>query len=150
MNPQKDCAAQKRGEKVGYRCPPEATRFKKGQSGNPKGRPKGSLNVATLLAKALRERVVINENGNRKSVTKLEAALKQLINKAATGDIRALRHLFELLSESESKQNISAVQAPMGEADREVLQGILKRFQNEPRGGHENEEEPDGNDTERG
>ncbi|HTV56705.1 MAG TPA: DUF5681 domain-containing protein, partial [Terriglobia bacterium] len=75
---------------VGYGKPPENTRFKKGVSGNPKGRPKGSLNVANAFAKALREKVVIVEHGQRKSVTKFEAALKQLVNKAASGDLRAL------------------------------------------------------------
>src|ERR1039458_6542262 len=50
---------------VGYGAPPEATRFKKGVSGNPKGRPRGSLNVATVFTKILRERVVINEHGQR-------------------------------------------------------------------------------------
>ncbi len=77
-------------KEAGYGKPPETTRFKKGTSGNPKGRPKGSLNVATVFMKALREKVVINEHGQRKTVTKLEAALKQLANKAASGELRAL------------------------------------------------------------
>ena len=78
---------------VGYRNPPVGTRFKKGVSGNPKGRPKGSLNLAAMFTKTLRERVVINEHGRRRTVTKLEAALKQLVNKAASGDLRALAQL---------------------------------------------------------
>ena len=81
---------------VGYGTPPEATRFRKGVSGNPKGRPKGSLNVATVFTNILRERVVINEHGQRKTVTKLEAALKQMVNKAASGESRALGLLLEL------------------------------------------------------
>lgn len=48
---------------------PQHTRFKKGQSGNPNGRPKGALNLATVLARTLREKVVINEHGQRKVVT---------------------------------------------------------------------------------
>jgi hypothetical protein len=60
---------------VGYGSP-NGTRFKKGQSGNPQGRPKGTLNLATVLWRALREKVVIYENGRRKSVTKLEASVK--------------------------------------------------------------------------
>ena len=115
---------------VGYGRPPEATRFRKGTSGNPKGRPRGSLNVAALFTKTLRERVVINENGQRKKVTKLEAALKQLVNKSATGDLRALRQLVELARDAEAKQNTSGTQSPgIGELDQEVIDGIVKRFE---------------------
>jgi hypothetical protein len=115
---------------VGFCRPPEATRFRRGVSGNPKGRPKGSLNVATAFTKALREKVVINEGGQRKTVTKLEAALKQLVNKAASGDIRALRQLIELARDAEAKQQASSGQDPvLSELDQEVLEGILKRFE---------------------
>lgn len=115
---------------VGYGSPPEASRFKKGVSGNPKGRPKGRVNVVTALAKALREKVVINENGRRRTVTKLEAAIKQLVNKAATGDLRALRHLTELAQDAEAKQNLNnSEKEALNDLDREVMQGILQRFQ---------------------
>ena len=116
--------------KVGYCHPPESTRFTKGQSGNPKGRPKGTRNVATILAAALRERVVINENGQRKTISKLDAGVKQLVNKAASGDLRALQSLLALLREGEDRDNTAAARTPaMGEADQTVMEGILKRFQ---------------------
>ena len=82
---------------VGYGKPPRHTRFKKGQSGNPKGRPNGSKNAATLLNEALHEEVVVNENGRRRTLTKLEAAMKQLANRAAAGDHRSLQLLFNQL-----------------------------------------------------
>src|SRR5271157_5696234 len=114
---------------VGYRSPPEATRFKKGVSGNPRGRPKGSLNVATVLTRTLREKVAINENGRRRTVTKLEAALKQLVDKAAAGDLRALRHLTALAHDAEAQQNLRDSQLQdLSESDRDVMQGILRRF----------------------
>src|SRR5260370_10634823 len=58
---------------VGYCNPPERTRFKKGRSGNPQGRPRGTFNMATVLERTLREKVVINENGKRKTITKLRS-----------------------------------------------------------------------------
>jgi hypothetical protein len=116
-------------DRVGYQRPPEATRFKKGVSGNPKGRPKGSLNVATVFLKTLHEKVVVNEHGQRRTVTKLEAALTQLVNKAATGDLRALRQLLELAREAEARQSLPAAQnVVLSDLDHEVMQGVLERF----------------------
>jgi Family of unknown function (DUF5681) len=126
-----------KSEEVGYGHPPLSTRFQRGKSGNPKGRPKGSLNVRTLLAATLRERVVINEGGQRKSVTKLEAALKQLTNKAAGGDLRAIVQLVGLAQEAEEKENLTVPEKTVvGEIDQKVMQGILNRFQitTEPKG----------------
>jgi len=82
--------------RVGYRNPPQHSRFKKGQSGNPKGRPKRSESFARLARRTLNERIVIKENGERRVISKLEAVLKQLINKAATGDARAIRDVIKL------------------------------------------------------
>src|SRR5258708_4423322 len=79
---------------VGFGKPPKHTRFRKGHSGNPKGRPRGSRNASTLLDEALKERVVVSENGRRRKVTKLEAILTQLVNKAAQGDHRATQLLL--------------------------------------------------------
>jgi hypothetical protein len=115
---------------VGFRRPPEATRFQKGVSGNPRGRPRGSLNVATAFAKALREKVVINEHGKRKTVTKLEAAMKQVVNKGASGDLRAVVQVVALAQYAEAKQSVQNLQDPViADVDKEVIEGIVKRFQ---------------------
>jgi hypothetical protein len=81
---------------VGKGKPPKHTRFRKGKSGNPTGRRRGSLNMATLLERALNERVAVTENGKHKTITKLQAMLKQLANKAASGDTRVIRLLMPL------------------------------------------------------
>ena len=98
---------------IGYGRPPRHTRFKKGQSGNPKGRPNGSKNAATLLKEALHEEVVVSENGRRRKVTKLEAAMKQLANRAAAGDHRSLQLLLQQLltiDRKSSDQSLTLVQ----------------------------------------
>ena len=81
---------------VGYRKPPANTRFKKGQSGNPKGRPRGSKNMATLLDEKLNARVPISENGKRKTITMRTAISKQTVRKAASGNEKFIKLVFEL------------------------------------------------------
>jgi hypothetical protein len=94
---------------VGFGKPPKNTRFRSGHSGNPKGRPRGTKNTSTLLDEALKERVIVVENGGRRSVTKLEAILKQLVNKAAQGDHRAtqllLAHQIPRIEEGEASRS---------------------------------------------
>jgi len=115
---------------TGYGRPPESTRFKPGVSGNPKGRPKGSLNVATVFVKALREKITVNEHGRRKTVTKLEAALKQLINKAASGDLRALNQLLQLAADAEARASVVGTQTTeLNQLDQQVMADIVSRFQ---------------------
>lgn len=123
------------GYPVGYRKPPVRTRFKKGESGNPKGRPKGSLNLATVLIRTLREHVVVNEGGHRKTVTKLEAAVKQLANKAASGDLGALRQLFSVMDTVEQRsQEAATPMTSLDAADQEVVQKMLERFEDNFKG----------------
>ena len=113
---------------VGFGKPPKRSQFRRGVSGNPKGRPKGKRNFATVLERTLQEKVVINENGVRKTVTKLEAAAKQLVNQAASGDLVALRQLAWLASSVE-EQLIAPSTKQLTDDDRKVMDGILKRFE---------------------
>ena len=83
-------------DSVGYGQPPRRSRFKRGKSGNPRGRPKGSFRPGTILTKALKEKVAVQENGKRKSITKLQAIMKQAVNRATTGDSKAIQQLINL------------------------------------------------------
>lgn len=75
--------------KVGYGRPPKSGQFKRGKSGNPKGRPKGSLKLATDLAAELNEQITIREDGRQRRVSKQRALIKSLMAKALQGDVRA-------------------------------------------------------------
>jgi hypothetical protein len=82
--------------KVGYANPPKATQFKRGVSGNPNGRPKGSRNLATDLAAELEELTTVKEDGRRRRVSKQRALIKSLMNKALQGDVRSSAALLGL------------------------------------------------------
>ena len=82
---------------VGYGKPPEASRFKPGQSGNPNGRPKGSKSSRTLLDRALSSPITITENGMSKTVERREALFMSLTAKALKGDMRSLALVIKLM-----------------------------------------------------
>jgi len=82
--------------KIGYGKPPKATQFQKGKSGNPRGRPKGSLNLATDLASELGEVITVSEHGCPRRVSKQRALIKSLMAKALQGDIRAATAVLAL------------------------------------------------------
>jgi hypothetical protein len=114
---------------VGYRKPPRHTRFKAGQSGNAKGRPKGAKNFATVIALELNGRVPVTENGQRKKITKLEAMVKQMVNQAASGDLKAANTVFtqtRLHEEAAPKnEGFAAFDTPEHQL---VIDGIVARI----------------------
>jgi hypothetical protein len=81
---------------VGYGKPPKATQFRKGQSGNPQGRPKTNRTLALDLADELREKVTVREKGRSQSVSMRRALLKSLLAKAKKGDTRAIKDVLAL------------------------------------------------------
>jgi hypothetical protein len=82
---------------VGYGKPPKSTQFKPGQSGNPKGRSRGSKNLKTDLAEELSEKIVVHEGGSSHSISKQRAVVKTLITNTLKGDARAATSLLSMM-----------------------------------------------------
>lgn len=82
---------------VGYKKPPIASRFPKGRSGNPKGRPRGSKNVRDVFEREMSRRLVGRVNGRRTSMTSLQAIVKQLFHRSVAGDLKATKLLLDCL-----------------------------------------------------
>lgn len=86
---------------VGYKSPPRHTRFRKGQSGNPKGRPRGK-GVRSAAEKVLDRMVTATVDGERRRVPITEALVLQLAQKALGGDHRASREILRIADQIEA------------------------------------------------
>lgn len=107
--------------------PQRDTRFRPGQSGNPKGRPKGSLSFQTLIERELRKSIVFNENGRQKRLTKQEIIVRRLAHDGIHGDYKAIALLMKLAniaSISDSDLPDTNVAMP----DKSMLKLIAKRL----------------------
>lgn len=114
---------------VGYKKPPKHTRFKTGQSGNPKGRPRGAKNFDTALSKELSSQVEIHEHGRRRKISKREAIAKQLVTKAAAGDHKCMSTtLAEARRMEEKQENGNATAITMSPEDDRVADSIIERL----------------------
>ena len=110
--------------KVGYQNPPIETRFKKGVSGNRKGRPKGHKNFNTKLKYLLDKKIPITTADGTITATKGEAILLQLTNKAAQGDNKAIQTLLpkmEALYNADAERTARA----FSKTDMEILKDFL-------------------------
>jgi hypothetical protein len=94
---------------VGFGKPPQSTQFKPGESGNPDGRPRGAKNFATAIEQELVTRITVTENGRRRRISKREVIAKHLVNKAASGDLKAIPLL---LNEARAHQSNPAEADP--------------------------------------
>jgi hypothetical protein len=113
---------------VGYGKPPMQTRFKPGQSGNPRGRPRGTKNLKTDLLEELDEKIVIREGDRSQKVSKQRALLKSVVNRAIKGDARAtsiaLSTMMRLL---ETGEGAPAVAESLLDDEHEILQAFENR-----------------------
>jgi hypothetical protein len=125
-------ADQEGNYEVGYGKPPRHTRFQKGRSGNPAGRPRGKKNLATLLSDALDQKIIVVESGRRKKISKREAIVTQLVNKSASADLKATQIVLAMLRDVEIRADSGCADiGSLTEADRQIIQRIQARIRRE-------------------
>ena len=113
---------------VGYGSPPKAYQFKPGQSGNPKGRPKGAKNLKAMIADVLTEPVSLTKKGVRKSVPAIVGIAHRFNVRALNGDIRAAKFLFDLFDSVSPSQSTEAAAPEDRAADRAIMEGVIRRL----------------------
>lgn len=122
---------------IGYKKPPKGGQFKPGHSGNPKGRPKGSKSLITIVKENFDQKIQINENGKSKTVTIKEAIVKRFSNQALSGDIKALNALVGMV------RGTSLLQEDIDETksliDDKELSELLSSFIKSNNKGNEND-----------
>lgn len=83
--------------KVGYRRPPEHSRFKPGQSGNPTGRPTGRPNAKTMFERVIHKKVSVRQGESTREMPMLEAMVEAHAVKGIKGDVRSAGLVLNLL-----------------------------------------------------
>jgi hypothetical protein len=112
---------------VGYGRPPQHSRFKPGQSGNPRGRPKGRQNLKTVLENILDQKVTVTENGRPKVMRKRELMLVAHVNKAVKGDVRALNSIIALMARTGlANVEVEQVEHEPAPEDQAILELFLQ------------------------
>ena len=87
-----------RSYEVGYGKPPIHSRFKPGQSGNPKGRPKDAKGLKTLAREILTKKVPVRTAAGQKKISRIEVAIEKTFELAAKGNAKALGEVLKLYS----------------------------------------------------
>lgn len=112
---------------TGYKDPPKHTQWRKGQSGNPKGRVKGQKNLKTDLAEEMNETIRLNEGGVPRKLTKQRALVKSLAAKAIKGDGRAAGLLINLMLRLLEVDTNAVSGEPLSQEDEAVIAAFLGR-----------------------
>jgi hypothetical protein len=112
---------------VGYGKPPKHSQFKKGRSGNPKGRPRGSKNLNTDLAEELNEQISVREGHRVMTVTKQRAVVKTVIANALKGNASSVNALLTLIRIDHPAEQLTEGDKPISKEEQEVLALMMER-----------------------
>ena len=113
------------GGPVGYAHPPIASRFKPGKSGNPRGRPRNSRNLKTIIQGALTAPVVLREGARKRSISKLEGIVLKQIESALKGNEKAALATIKMAAQ------VGLLDVPEGAAETLTLSASEQEMVNE-------------------
>lgn len=115
--------------KVGKNRPPLHTRFRKGDGRKRPGRPKGSKNIVTMIMEAARDQVAVVIEGQKRKISKAQAAVTQLANAGATGDPKLMLKFIDLIADIEAKAEAARPsEYPFSDVDKKVIQEVYTRL----------------------
>ncbi len=112
---------------VGYAKPPKHTRFRKGQSGNPRGRAKNTRNLKTELRSVLDETLSLSMAGREVKLSARKAMLLALRNKALKGDTRAIGLMVTMLERLLPETLMEEVQNTVARDDMAIFAEAINR-----------------------
>jgi hypothetical protein len=114
---------------IGFGKPPKSTQFQPGQSGNRRGRPNGARNGGAVLQDELGAKIEVADSGRRRKLPKGQVALRQVANKAAAGDLKALATIIEFLRKTGQLNEAPARAAPVfNESDLHAAGELMRLF----------------------
>ncbi len=123
-------------ENIGYGNPPKATRFAKGQSGNPRGRPKGSKNMLKLVAEILEQKISIIQDGKPFKISKRTAMFLQLINSAVKGNLKAISSVIAFIEKIDAQDEQAIKDNALSINDEAFIQNFINEYIKEKKNGN--------------
>ena len=114
---------------IGYARPPENTRWKKGQSGNPRGRRKAAKTVGRMIEETMMRKMTINEDGRSIALTLQEIILRNLGYAAARRDMRAIKLLFDMRDRYRDSNETVLNPTELDPNDRAIIESYLDTIQ---------------------
>ena len=105
---------------IGYGRPPKHSRFKPGRSGNPRGRPRKTRSIESMIKRELDQTVKITEGGRELRISKREAIIKQFVNRAIKGDPKPLQLMLAHFEKHKDIEPFTATEAD----DAELLKAL--------------------------
>ena len=113
-----------------YRQPPRKYQFKPGQSGNPRGRPKGARSLPTLVDMALSKPITAQIRGRSVKITAREAMVMRYVDQAMKGDLKAFAVLLKLdprARHDEADEQAAEARSAVPDEDVALIASFLKR-----------------------